>query len=95
LNSLILVDDVGFGCSEDLGYDDGFGCASIRALVASDVVPFSGRSGAGSGQPVGGWGSIYCLRKYSVYVRAKWIWSRLSEGAGHPQSSKPAQQIYY
>jgi hypothetical protein len=30
---VILVDDVGFGCSEGLGYDDGFGCASVRALV--------------------------------------------------------------
>jgi hypothetical protein len=73
LNSLTLVDDVGFACTEGLGYDDGFGCAFVRALVASDVVPSGGRSGAGSERPIAGWGSFYCLGKCSVYVRAKWI----------------------
>ena len=90
MNSLTLVDDVGFGCIEGLGYDDGFGCASVRALVASDVVLSSGCFGAGSGQLIDGWGSFYCLGKCSVYMCAKWIWSRSSEGAGHRQSSKPA-----
>jgi hypothetical protein len=91
LNSLTLVDDVGSGCSEGLGYDDGFGCASVRALVASDVVPSGGRSGAGSERPVGGWGSFYCLGKCSIYVHAKWIQSR-SKGTLNP-ANRPSKYI--